>query len=274
MIIQLALSLNLAVPGKAATATWVVIEAPGLALMAAFTGAAAAAGGAWWARRRDHASGTTLVSIGYGIGTAAIAAAVVAVLAWASINEAVSGKVALAAFAASLAGGLLGSVRVGGAVLGGLVGVLVSMLIGTAGGLVFTWTLSDADPDPRALGVYTTSALLFTAVVKGISVSVGTVVGSWWLTRRRLETPLPYLVLVGSVAAMLQLVSLPIAWLAALPVADDLPHNALARFGPQQAILLLVAAVSGIATALTYYTVRRVNRRSGSPSVARPAAAH
>jgi hypothetical protein len=271
MIIQLAMSLNLAVPGKAATATWVVIEAPGLALMAAFTGAAAAAGGAWWARRRDSASGTTLVSIGYGIGTASIAAAVVAVLAWASINQQVSGKVALATFAASLLGGVLGSMRVGGAVLGGLVGVLISMLIGTAGGIVFTWTLSDADPDPRALGQYTASALLFTAVVKGISVATGTVVGSWWLTRRRRETPLVYLLLVGTIAAMLQLASLPIAWLAALPVSSDLPQGALSQFGPQQAILLLVATASGVATAVTYYAVRRVSRRSSAAPVPHPA---
>ena len=140
MIIELATSLQITLPDKANTASWVVQKAPTLALMAAFTGSAAAAGGAWWARRRDRASGTTIVSIGYGLGCAAIAGAVVAVLAWASINQEVSGKVALASFFAALLGGLFGSVRLGGAALGGLVATMVSMLIGLAGQIGFSLT--------------------------------------------------------------------------------------------------------------------------------------
>jgi hypothetical protein len=275
LIVELAMSLEGTLPGKVGIATWVVLEAPGLALMAAFTGAAAAAGGSWWARRRESASGTTLPSIGYGLGTAAIAAAVVAVLAWASIDQEVSGKVALATFAAALAGGLFGSVRIGGAALGGLVAVLISMLIGTAGTIVFSWTLADADPDPRALASHIQTTAVVGSILRGVAVVVGAVVGCRWLARRRRETPLPYFIVVGAFPAALQLVSIPIAWLAALPVADDLPASdgVMSSLASQQTILLLVAVVAGTTSALVCYGWHRLSRRSAARAATQPAAA-
>lgn len=270
MILELATSLQIALPDKANTASWVVQKAPTLALMAAFTGSAAAAGGAWWARRRDR-TGTTMISIGYGIGCAAIAGAVVAVLAWASINQEVSGKVALASFFAAVLGGVFGSVRLGGAALGGLVAVMVSMLIRVAGQIGFSLTQTDTD---ASLGTHAESALAATSITQAVAVAVGTAVGCWWLVRRRRETPLPYLVVVGAFAGTLQLVSVPISWLAALPVADDLPPGIFSRFWPQQLILLLTAFGVGIAAAIVYYVVHRVTRRGAEAgNSARPAPA-
>ena len=271
MLGQLAASLNMRLPGKVGTATWVVVNAPGLALTAAFAGATAAAGGAWWARRRENASGTTIRSIGYGIGTASIAASVIAVLAWASINPEVAGKVALAAFAAAIFGGVIGSVRLGGAVLGGLVAVFVSMLLATAGGIVLSWTLTDADPDPRSLSTYVASVLVAGSTIRGIAAVIGTIVGIQWLTRRRKRTGVGYYLLVGMFGAALQVVAAPIAFLAALPVAKNLdseghPLRALAL---QQGVSLLVAAGAGATTALVVYTIHRIARRGSAPIAAR-----
>jgi hypothetical protein len=262
MLFELAYALSVAHPGKVGTASWVVLEAPGLALMAAFTGASAAAGGAWWARRREQASGTTLRSIGYGLGAAATAGSVISVLAWAAINPDVAGKVALASFAAALGGGLLGSVRVGGAVLGGLVATLVTTLIAVGGALVLSWTLIDADPDPAELSSHLDSLLVSGSLVRGVAVVIGVVVGCRWLARRRRDTGLGYYLLVGLFGSALQIVSAPIAFLAALPVAHNLdagihPLRALAW---QQGVSILVAAGVGALTATVIYTVDRVRR--------------
>jgi hypothetical protein len=264
MLLELATALSVEHPGKVGTATWVVLEAPGLALMAAFTGASVSAGGAWWARRQEKASGTTIRSIGYGIGAAAIAGSVIAVLAWASINPEVAGKVALASFAAAVGGGVLGSVRVGGAVLGGLVAALVSILIATGGGLVLSWTLVDADPDPAELSKHLSTLLVAGSVVRGVAVLVGTVVGCRWLARRRRDTGIGYYLLVGMFGALLQIVSAPIAFLAALPVAQNLdagihPLRALAS---QQGVSILVSLGVGMLTGTVLYVARRIGRRS------------
>jgi hypothetical protein len=269
MLVELATALSITHPGKVGTATWVVIEAPGLALTAAFAGASAAAGGAWWARRKEQASGTTMRSIGYGIGAAAVAASVIAVLAWASINPEVAGKVALASFAAALGGGVLGSARIGGAVLGGLVAVLVSMVIGAAGGALISLALVDADPDPGELSKYISSVLVLGSIIRGVAVIIGTIVGCRWLARRRRSTGLSYYLVIGLYGAALQVVSAPIAFLAALPVAHNLddeghPLRALAR---QQAVSILVAAVAGALTAITLYAIRRVRHRSVAAAV-------
>lgn len=263
MLVELASALSAAHPGRVGTASWVVIEAPGLALMAAFTGASAAAGGAWWARRQEKASGTTLRSIGYGVSAAAVAGSVIAVLAWASINPEVAGKVALASFVAAVGGGVIGSVRVGGAVLGGLVGALVGMVIATGGLAVVSWTLADADPDPAELSSYLSSVLVATSIIRALAAIVGTIVGSRWLTRRRRDTGVGYYLLVGMFGALLQVVSAPIAFLAALPVAqflhsDGHPLRALARL---QGASILAAATAGIVTALVLYAVRRGRSR-------------
>ena len=263
MLIELATALSAEHPGKVGTASWVVLEAPGLALMAAFTGASAAAGGAWWARRREKASGTTLRSIGYGLGAAAIAGSVITVLAWASINPEVAGKVALASFAAALGGGLLGSVRIGGAVLGGLVATLVSTLIATGGFAALSWTLIDADPNPAELSSYLATVLVTGSIIRGAAVVIGTIVGCRWLARRRRDTGLGYYLLVGIFGALLQIVSAPIAFLAALPVAQNLdagihPLRALAW---QQGVSILVAAGVGALTAVILYAIRRMGSR-------------
>jgi hypothetical protein len=272
MIVEHASSLQIALPDKANTASWVIVKAPTLALMAAFTGSAAAAGGAWWARLRERASGTTMHSIGYGLGCAAIAGAVVAVLAWGSINPDVSGKAALASFFAALLGGVFGSMRVGGAGLGGLVAVMVSMLVGVAGQIGFSLTQAGTE-DAESLASQAASALVATAVTQAIAVAAGTAVGCWWLVRRRRETPLPYLIVVGAFAAALRLVSVPIAWLAALPVARDLPPGIFSQFWPQQSILLLTALGAGLATAVVYHVVHRVSVRRAPAEAPRPAAA-
>jgi hypothetical protein len=207
-------------------------------------------------------------SIGYGIGTAAIAGSVITVLAWASIYPEVAGWVALASFAAALGGGVLGSVRVGGAVLGGLVAALVAMLIGAAGSLVISLALTNADPDPASFSTYMATVLVFGSVIRGIAVIVGTVVGCRWLVRRRRSTGLGYYLLVGLFSAALQVVSAPIAFLAALPVAQNLdseghPLRALAR---NQGVSILVAAGAGVLTALVLYAVRSVRGRRPVPA--------
>ena len=276
MLIELATALSVAHPGSVGTASWVVIEAPGLALMAAFTGASAAAGGAWWARRRENASGTTMRSIGYGIGAAATAGSVISVLAWASINPDVAGKVALASFVAAVGGGVLGSVRIGGAVLGGLVAALVAMVVAAGGLAIVSWTLVDADPDPVELSTYLSSVLVAGSIIRAVAAVVGTVVGCRWLARRRRETGIGYYLLVGLFGALLQLVAAPIAFLAALPVAHNLdseghPLRALAR---QQGAAILAAAAAGVTTALIVYAVRRLRTRRPMPAgpVPEPAA--
>ena len=263
MLVELASALSVTHPGASGTASWVVIEAPGLALMAAFTGASAAAGGAWWARRREKASGTTMRSIGYGVGAAAVAGSVIAVLAWASINPEVAGKVALASFFAAVGGGVLGSVRIGGAVLGGLVGALVSILIATGGLAVLSWTLVNADPDPQELSSYMSSVLVPAAIIRGVAVIAGTVVGCRWLARRRRDTGLGYYLLVGFFSAALQIVSAPLAFLAALPVAHNLSSEGhpLRALASQQGASIAAAAVAGLVTALIVYVVRKVRAR-------------
>jgi hypothetical protein len=73
----------------------------------------------------------------------------------------------------------------------------------------------------------------------------------------------------------LQLVSIPIAWLAALPVADDLPESdgVMSSLASQQTILLLVAVVAGATTALVCYGLHRLSRRSAARAATRPVAA-
>jgi hypothetical protein len=263
MLVELATALSVTHPGASGTASWVVIEAPGLALMAAFTGASAAAGGAWWARRREKASGTTMRSIGYGVGAAAVAGSVIAVLAWASINPEVAGKVALASFFAAVAGGVLGSVRVGGAVLGGLVGALVSILIATGGLAILSWTLVNADPDPRELSSYMSSVLVPASIIRGVAVVAGTVVGCRWLARRRRDTGVGYYLLVGFFSAGLQIVSAPLAFLAALPVAHNLSSEGhpLRALAAQQGASIAAAAGAGLVTGFVVYVVRKARSR-------------
>lgn len=262
MLAELA-TLAVAHPGKVGTASWVVLEAPGLALMAAFTGAATAAGGAWWARRREMASGTTIRSIGYGVGAAAIAGSVVSVLAWAKLNPEVAGKVALATLVAALVGGLLGSVRVGGAALGGLVAVLLSMLIASVGKAGVSWTLVDADPDPAELSSYLAAVTVAYSIIQAVATVIGTVAGSRWLARRRQNTGIGYFLLVGLFGAALQVVAAPIAFLAALPVADNLDagEHPLRALAYQQGVSIAAAAGAGAMTAIVFYAVRRAKRR-------------
>lgn len=273
MLFELALARSVEHPGKVATASWVVLEAPGLALMAAFTGASVAAGGAWWARRQESASGTTLRSIGYGIGAASIAGSVIAVLAWASVNPDVAGKVALASFAAAVGGGVLGSARVGGAVLGGLVASLITVTVAAGGALVLSWTLVDADPDPAELGSYLSSLLVSGSVVRGVAVLVGTIVGCRWLARRRRDTGVGYYLLVGTFSALLQIVSAPIAFLAALPVAQHLDAgiHPLRTLAWQQGVSILVALGVGAVTAIVMYAIRRLSRPVPAGPVPEPA---
>lgn len=269
----LAAALNLAVDSESSARFWILVQSPGLATAVAIAGAITSSAGAGWARRKERSSGTTLRSIGYGIGSGVIAAAVFSVMFWASVDPRISGTAALIVFVATVGGGVVGSVRIGGAIPGGLVAATIALTLTFFGGVIrgFTASVSDVSSLNNAVQSNLVVGQATTVITAAV---LSTVIGCWWLTRRRLDTGLLHLSLVGLTGPVLTLFALVPAGIAIITVYSGNADSgaALSSFTSLHGASVVLSMVAGILTSGLYWAVSRVSRRRTQlePQLSRP----